>query len=42
MHAAWSLGEYEQGLPVLEKLKEKYPTHKVLITFFRLLVMKTC
>ena len=33
MHAA-SLGEYEQGLPVLEKLKEKYPTHKVLITFF--------
>lgn len=33
MHAA-SLGEYEQGLPVLEKLKEKYPNHKVLITFF--------
>lgn len=33
MHAA-SLGEYEQGLPVLEKLKEKYPNHRVLITFF--------
>lgn len=33
MHAA-SLGEYEQGLPVLEKLKEKYPNHKILITFF--------
>ncbi len=33
MHAA-SLGEYEQGLPVLEKLKEKFPEHKVLITFF--------
>lgn len=33
MHAA-SLGEYEQGLPVLEKLKEKYTNHKVLITFF--------
>ena len=33
MHAA-SLGEYEQGLPVLEKLKEKYPNHKVLVTFF--------
>lgn len=33
MHAA-SLGEYEQGLPVLEKLKEKYPEHKILITFF--------
>lgn len=33
MHAA-SLGEYEQGLPVLEKLKEKFPSHKILITFF--------
>ena len=33
MHAA-SLGEYEQGLPVLEKLKEKFPNHKILITFF--------
>ncbi|WP_187478587.1 3-deoxy-D-manno-octulosonic acid transferase [Amniculibacterium sp. G2-70] len=33
MHAA-SLGEYEQGLPVLEKLKEKYPNYKILITFF--------
>jgi len=33
MHAA-SLGEYEQGLPVLEKLKEQFPTHKILVTFF--------
>jgi 3-deoxy-D-manno-octulosonic-acid transferase len=33
MHAA-SLGEYEQGLPVLERLKKQYPTHKVLVTFF--------
>ncbi|WP_144281778.1 3-deoxy-D-manno-octulosonic acid transferase [Chryseobacterium echinoideorum] len=33
MHAA-SLGEYEQGLPVLEKLKENFPNHKILITFF--------
>ncbi|KFE97715.1 3-deoxy-D-manno-octulosonic acid transferase [Chryseobacterium formosense] len=33
MHAA-SLGEYEQGLPVLEKLKENFPDHKILITFF--------
>ncbi|QKJ62546.1 3-deoxy-D-manno-octulosonic acid transferase [Flavobacterium sp. M31R6] len=32
-HAA-SLGEYEQGLPVIEKIKEKYPTHKIVITFF--------
>lgn len=33
MHAA-SLGEYEQGLPVLEKLKENFPKHKILVTFF--------
>lgn len=33
MHAA-SLGEYEQGLPVLESLKNKYPDYKILITFF--------
>lgn len=33
MHAA-SLGEYEQGLPVLEKLKDQYPAHKILVTFF--------
>jgi 3-deoxy-D-manno-octulosonic-acid transferase len=32
-HAA-SLGEYEQGLPVIEKIKEKYPTHKIIISFF--------
>jgi len=32
-HAA-SLGEYEQGLPVIEKIKEKYPTHKIVVTFF--------
>jgi len=33
MHAA-SLGEYEQGLPVLEKLKEEFPQSKILVTFF--------
>ncbi|WP_300352253.1 glycosyltransferase N-terminal domain-containing protein [Chryseobacterium sp.] len=33
MHAA-SLGEYEQGLPVLERLKDEFPSHKILITFF--------
>ena len=32
-HAA-SLGEYEQGLPVIEKLKEKCPNHKIVVTFF--------
>lgn len=32
-HAA-SLGEYEQGLPVIEKIKEKYPHHKIIVSFF--------
>jgi 3-deoxy-D-manno-octulosonic-acid transferase len=32
-HSA-SLGEYEQGLPVIEKIKEKHPEHKIIITFF--------
>ncbi len=32
-HAA-SLGEYEQGLPVIEKMKEKFPAHKIVVTFF--------
>lgn len=32
-HAA-SLGEYEQGLPVIEKIKEAFPLHKIVITFF--------
>ncbi|MDP5062838.1 MAG: 3-deoxy-D-manno-octulosonic acid transferase, partial [Maribacter sp.] len=33
IHAA-SLGEYEQGLPVIEKLKLDYPSYKILLTFF--------
>lgn len=33
MHTA-SLGEYEQGLPVLEKIKATHPQHTVLLTFF--------
>jgi 3-deoxy-D-manno-octulosonic-acid transferase len=32
-HAA-SLGEYEQGLPVIEKIKIKHPNHKIVLTFF--------
>lgn len=32
-HAA-SLGEYEQGLPVMEKIKEKFPNYKIVLTFF--------
>ena len=32
-HAA-SLGEYEQGLPVIEKVKAQFLNHKIIITFF--------
>ncbi len=32
-HAA-SLGEYEQGLPVMLKMKENFPEHKIVLTFF--------
>lgn len=32
-HAA-SLGEYEQGLPVIENVKAQFPNHKIVITFF--------
>ncbi|MBT8238139.1 MAG: 3-deoxy-D-manno-octulosonic acid transferase [Croceitalea sp.] len=33
MHVA-SLGEYEQGLPVLERIKKEFSDHKLLLTFF--------
>ena len=29
-----SLGEYEQGLPVFEKIIEKHPDHQVILSFF--------
>lgn len=32
-HSA-SLGEFEQGRPVIESFKEKYPNCKILLTFF--------
>lgn len=32
-HSA-SLGEYEQGLPVMEKIRKMYPNHKIVLTFF--------
>jgi 3-deoxy-D-manno-octulosonic-acid transferase len=32
-HAA-SLGEYEQGLPVMEKIKKQFPKHKIVVSFF--------
>jgi 3-deoxy-D-manno-octulosonic-acid transferase len=33
MHCA-SLGEFEQGRPVIEKIRAQYPTDKILLTFF--------
>ena len=33
MHAA-SLGEFEQGRPVITQLKSIYPDYKIVITFF--------
>lgn len=33
MHCA-SLGEFEQGKPVLESLKQAYPEHFILVSFF--------
>lgn len=33
MHCA-SLGEFEQGRPIFEKLKEHNPAHKYVVTFF--------
>lgn len=33
IHCA-SLGEFEQGRPVIEALKEKFPRHKIFLTFF--------
>lgn len=33
MHCA-SLGEFEQGRPLLEKMKEEYPEYRFLLTFF--------
>lgn len=29
-----SLGEFEQGLPVMEKIKAEYPTYQILVSFF--------
>ncbi len=33
IHCA-SLGEFEQGRPVIEAFKKEYPSHKILLTFF--------
>lgn len=29
-----SLGEYEQGLPVIKAFKKEFPNHKIILTFF--------
>ena len=29
-----SLGEYEQGVPIMEKTKELFPNYKIIVTFF--------
>jgi 3-deoxy-D-manno-octulosonic-acid transferase len=33
IHAA-SLGEFEQGRPVMEEIRRRYPAYKILLTFF--------
>tara|TARA_R110002020_G_scaffold63170_5_gene168905 strand:- start:35572 stop:36813 length:1242 start_codon:yes stop_codon:yes gene_type:complete len=33
IHTA-SLGEFEQGLPIMEMLRVQHPSHKILVTFF--------
>jgi 3-deoxy-D-manno-octulosonic-acid transferase len=33
IHCA-SLGEYEQGVPIIQELKKAYPNHKIVLTFF--------
>jgi len=33
IHCA-SLGEFEQGLPIIKELKKQYTTHKILVSFF--------
>lgn len=38
-HAA-SLGEFEQGRPLIEMIREKYPNYKILLTFSLLPVTK--
>ncbi len=39
-HAS-SLGEFEQGRPLIESIKSAFPGYKILLTFFRLRVTKS-
>lgn len=38
-HAA-SLGEFEQGRPLIERFRKEYPQYKILLTFSLLPVMR--
>ena len=38
-HAA-SLGEFEQGRPLMEQMRSEYPEYKILLTFFLLRAMR--
>ena len=29
-----SLGEFEQGVPIIEVVKNQYPDHKIVVSFF--------
>ena len=29
-----SLGEFEQGVPVMHSLKKSHPNHKIIVSFF--------
>ena len=40
-HAA-SLGEFEQGRPVMEAIRQRYPHYKILLTFFSPSGYKVC
>src|SRR5262245_11583667 len=33
IHCA-SLGEFEQGRPLIERIRKEYPTNRILLTFF--------
>lgn len=39
MHVS-SLGEFEQGRPIIESVKRSHPEYKIILTFFLLPVMR--
>ena len=36
-----SLGEFEQGVPIIEVVKDHYPNHKIVVSFFLLQDMRS-